>query len=190
MKLFYYDSETTGLDEKRHAITQMAGIIVIDGVEKERFDIKMSPDEGQEVEESALVIQGKTRKEIEAYPSSNDGYIALKTIMARYVNQYDKTDKFFMVGYNVKFDEGFLRTLFSRKNDKYFGSWFWNPAIDVMSIAGAVLAKYRAELPRFNLEVVADYLHITTDGNLHDAAADIDITRKVFLGVADQFFKE
>ena len=38
MKLFFFDLETTGLDNQKHAIHQISGKIIIDGIEKTKFN--------------------------------------------------------------------------------------------------------------------------------------------------------
>lgn len=43
-KLFFYDLETTGVKDYKHGIHQISGMIVIDDVEKERFDLKVQPN--------------------------------------------------------------------------------------------------------------------------------------------------
>lgn len=67
MKRCYIDVETTGTNPAKHGIIQLAGKIVIDGVEKNSFDFKMKPFPGQEVEEEALKVTGTTREMIEGY---------------------------------------------------------------------------------------------------------------------------
>lgn len=50
MKLFYYDLETTGTNYWQHSIHQIAGIIEIDGIEKERFEINLQPNPQARIE--------------------------------------------------------------------------------------------------------------------------------------------
>lgn len=184
VKLFYFDSETTGLDHRQHAIVQMAGSIVIDGEEVEKFDLKMRPGAGQRIDPQALIVQGRTEDEVYAFPDPVEAFLKLKTILNRHVSAFDKADKFFLVGYNVGFDEQFLREFFRRNDDNWYGSYFWTPSIDVMTLAGTFLLKDRAKLPNFKLGTVAQHFGILPDAGLHDAAVDIDLTRRVMKIVA------
>ena len=68
-KLIFIDTETTGLNPEKHSIVQCAGIIVIDGEEKFRFNLPICPRQGTRADPEALKIIGKTPDELRAYPS-------------------------------------------------------------------------------------------------------------------------
>lgn len=188
-KLFFYDLETTGTNPGRHGIHQISGEIVIDGKSLETFDFKVQPNPKAQIEEAALAVGGVTREQIMAYPSMGQVYTQLATMLGKYVNKYDKTDKFHLVGYNNRgFDDNFFRGFFLQNGDNYFGSWFWADSIDVLVLASTFLADRRAELPNFKLATVADFLGIdTTAGKLHDASFDIYVTKAVFDFIMSKF---
>lgn len=188
-KLFFYDLETTGTNPGRHGIHQISGEIVIDGKSVETFDFKVQPNPKAQIEDAALAVGGVTREQIMAYPPMGQVYTQLVTMLAKYVNKYDKTDKFHLVGYNNRgFDDNFFRGFFLQNGDNYFGSWFWADSIDVLVLASTFLADRRAELPNFKLATVADFLGIdTTAGKLHDASFDIYVTKAVFDFIMSKF---
>lgn len=188
-KLFFYDLETTGTNPGRHGIHQISGEIVIDGKTVETFDFKVQPNPKAQIEDAALAVGGVTREQIMAYPPMGQVYTQLVTMLAKYVNKYDKTDKFHLVGYNNRgFDDNFLRGFFLQNGDKFFGSFFWADSIDVLVLASTFLADHRAELQNFKLATVADFLGIdTTAGKLHDASFDIFVTKAVFDFIMSKF---
>ena len=188
-KLFFYDLETTGTNPGRHGIHQISGEIVIDGKSVETFDFKVQPNPKAQIEDAALAVGGVTREQIMAYPPMGQVYTQLVTMLAKYVNKYDKTDKFHLVGYNNRgFDDNFFRGFFLQNGDNYFGSWFWADSIDVLVLASTFLADRRADLPNFKLATVADFLGIdTTAGKLHDASFDIYVTKAVFDFIISKF---
>lgn len=188
-KLFFYDLETTGTNPGRHSIHQISGEIVIDGKTLETFDFKVQPNPKAIIEDAALEVGEVTREQIMAYPPMGQVYIALVAMLSKYVNKYDKTDKFHLVGYNNRgFDDNFLRGFFLQNGDKFFGSWFWADSIDVLVLASTYLANRRAELQNFKLATVADFLGIdTTAGKLHDASFDIFVTKAVFDFIMSKF---
>lgn len=188
-KLFFYDLETTGTNPGRNGIHQISGEIVIDGKSVETFDFKVQPNPKAQIEDAALAVGGVTREQIMAYPPMGQVYTQLVTMLAKYVNKYDKTDKFHLVGYNNRgFDDNFFRGFFLQNGDNYFGSWFWADSIDVLVLASTFLADRRAELPNFKLATVADFLGIdTTAGKLHDASFDIYVTKAVFDFIMSKF---
>lgn len=188
-KLFFYDLETTGTNPGRHGIHQISGEIVIDGKSLETFDFKVQPNPKAQIEDAALEVGDVTREQIMAYPPMGQVYTQLVAMLGKYVNKFDKTDKFHLVGYNNRgFDDNFFRGFFLQNGDNFFGSWFWADSIDVLVLASTFLADRRAELPNFKLATVADFLGIdTTAGKLHDASFDIFVTKAVFDFIMSKF---
>lgn len=91
-----------------------------------------------------------------------------------------KRDKLTWLGYNAAFDADMMRAWFEKAGDKYFGSWFWWPPIDVMGLAAHHLRDRRHTMMNFRLATVARELGIAPPADLHDAAADIDLTWRIY----------
>ena len=183
MKALFFDLETTGTYPGKHGIHQMSGMIVIDGEIKETFDYKVRPNPKAEILDEALEVAGVTRDQILAYPPMGEVYHQLVDgILAKYVDRYNKKDKFFLAGYNnASFDNQFLRGWFLQNGDQYFGSWFWSNSIDVMVLATPYLAARRTEMKDFKQGTVAKTLGIQVDDTkLHDALYDIEICKAIY----------
>lgn len=187
MKLLFFDLETTGTNPARHGIHQISGMIEIDGIEQERFDFKVRPNPKAEILDEALAVADVTREQVLSYPPMEEVYDKFVAMLSRYVNKYDKTDKFFLVGYNnAAFDNQFLRGFFLQNGDNYFGSWFWANSIDVMVLASHHLAPRRHEMSNFKLGTVAKFMGVDVDNeSLHDAFYDIYLTREVYKLIAN-----
>lgn len=181
-KLFFYDLETTGVKFWKNGIHQISGCIEIDGDVKEEFNFHVKPNPACVIEDEALDVSGVTLEQINAYPDMNVVYNQIKTMLSRYVNRYDKYDKFFLVGYNnAPFDNQFFRAFFVQNNDNYFGSYFWSSAIDVMVLAANHLKSTRHTMENFKLKTVANTLGVNVDeSKLHDALYDIYLTRAIY----------
>lgn len=182
MKLFFFDAETTGVKHWRHSVHQISGCIEIDGEVKEYFDIRCRPFDKAEIDPKALEVSGTTLEDIESYMAFKEAYMMIIKMLGKYVNKYDKKDKFFLVGYNnASFDNHFFRAFFVQNLDDYFGSWFWSSSIDVMVMATHYLMKRRQDMVNFKLMTVAAALGIKVDDTrLHDARYDIDLTRSIY----------
>lgn len=189
MKLFFFDLETTGIRPNRHGIHQMSGSIVIDGIEQEAFNFHVRPNPKAVIDPEALAVAGVTEEQILAYPPMEEVYQQLITLLSRYIDRYDKQDKFFLVGYNnAAFDNDFLRGFFLQNGDKFFGSYFWANTLDVMVLATAHTLPIRAELPNFKLSTVAAHMGIVVEEDkLHDAHYDIFLTRALYDKVCGQY---
>lgn len=182
MKQVFYDLETTGTKFWRNGIHQLSGMVVIDGEVKEEFDFHVQPNPKAEIEDEALAVAGVTREQVMAYPPMWGVWQQFTAILAKYVDKYDKADKFFLCGYNnAPFDNQFLRAWFVQNGDNYFGSWFWSSAIDVMVLAAQALMEKRPMMKDFKLHSVATQLGIVLDeSKLHDAMYDIYLTHEVY----------
>lgn len=184
IKICYIDTETTGTNYNKNGLIQIAGMIyyITDNKyeKKKEFNFKLGTFEGDVIEDEALKVNGVTREEIKAYPDPIKVYNELSGIFGEYCDKYNKEDKMFFVGYNSRFDYDFMRQFFEKCGDKYFGSFFFFPAVDVMNTAIVHLIEQRYTLPNFKLATVANYLQIDTEGNFHDAMKDIEITRMIF----------
>lgn len=160
-----------------------------DGDVKEKFDFHVQPNPKAEILDDALAVAGVTREQVLNYPPMGEVYKELVAMLGKYVDQFNKRDKFFLVGYNnASFDNQFLRGFFLQNGDKYFGSWFWSNPIDVMVLATPFLVDQRNQMPNFKQGTVAKTLGIQVDDNkLHDAMYDIEICKSIYDKVCGKY---
>lgn len=189
-KLFYYDTETTGLKHWKNGIHQISGAIEIDGEIKEHFNFKVKPYHAALIEDEALAIAGITRADLINYTEMDVCYGEIVTMLSKYVDKFDKTDKFFLVGYNnASFDNSFFRAFFVQSNDNYFGSLFWSDTQDAMVLASRYLISVRHTMPNFKQSTVAQTLKIEVDeSKLHDAEYDVNLLIQIYKIVTDAIY--
>lgn len=181
-KIFVYDLETTGTKFWKNGVHQISGAIVIDGKIVERFDFKVKPNDKAIIEDDALKVARVTREIIMAYPPMKKVYGQIVKMLAKYVSRYDKTDKFFLMGYNnAAFDDPFFRAWFVQNDDSFFGSWFWADALDVRVLAANHLQDVRSQMENFKLATVAKQLGIEVlEEKLHDAEYDTELVLGIY----------
>lgn len=187
MKFLFFDLETTGFGFDKCAIIQLGAIVVdvddelnmkpIDGI-----NLKMRPNAGQMLDQRSLEITGYTIDEIGGFQSQSDAFEKFISFLDKYVDKFNKVDKFKILGYNsLHFDIDFLRQWFLMNDNKFYGAYFWSDSIDVMSEASRYLTNYRPALLNFKLGTVAKAMGIeTSDEQLHDGLYDVKITYKIF----------
>lgn len=182
MKAIWIDEETGGLIPKFTEIVELSGIVEVDGKEVERFEFLMRPSSAEKMKPEALQVQGRTLEQVMAHPlSQREGYANFLKVLSRYVNKYDKADKFVWFGKNPKFDMDHARELFKTHNDNYFGSWFHSAAVDVASIyIMMVTLGLVDELPNYKLETIAKACGLLKGEQTHKAIDDIILTREVY----------
>lgn len=188
-KLFYYDLETTGVRYWRNGIHQISGLIEIDGEVKETFNFHVRPNPAADIDPQALEIGGVTLEMIQGYPGMKEVHAKIIYMLSKYVGRYNKTDKFFLIGYNnSSFDDNFFKAFFEQNDDKYFFSWFWSSKIDVMVLASQFLIGRRHLMENFKLHTVAKELGIeVNEDNLHDALYDIKLTREIHKKILEKW---
>lgn len=192
VKQLFLDLETTGTDPQAHGVWQIAGHIVIDDEEKERFNLLCQPFPGQMVSQEAMVATGTSVEALRKLPAAKDAFTVLLRTLAKYVGKYDRYDKLTVIGYNARFDTDFLRKWFENNGDSYYGSWFWHPPVDVMNLAMFHLHRCRGglrlsgSLEDFKQSSVASYLGVEFDGPAHDADNDVGVTRKLYQHFVDK----
>ena len=177
------DLETTGCDETKHHIFQIAGrIIDLDGTVIEKFNFKFRPISLLEYDDEALKVVGVTLDELKNLPmSAEQAYNELIELLSCYCNRYDSKDKYQFIAYNAGFDSRFLREFFKHMGDNYYGSWFWNPAICVMQAIAMFVLDVRGSIPNFKLETLCQAAGISWDeSKAHDADYDIEQTMQLF----------
>lgn len=181
-KRLFCDCETAGLEAEKHALLQISGLVEVDGRVAEEFNLRAAPCAGDTYSAKALEVNRLTVEEIKEFPPAQEAYQALCAVLERYVDKFERTDKLMFVAYNAPFDAGFTRAWFKKLGDNYFGSWFFNPPIDVMVLAAHHLEHERHLLPNFKLATVARHLGVEfTDDDLHDAMFDVKLCREIYL---------
>ncbi len=186
MKQIFIDVETTGLDPKIHCVWQVAFIIEVDGIETCRHNFKTAPIPGSKYDEKALQVGNITADEIKSFPDSYKTLRDIKEVFKQYVDPFKKPknqldDKMIFIAYNAEFDMKFLRSFFDHQGDKYLGSWFWFPYIDVMTLAMEELKYKRHHIPNFQQDTVAKALGIDVDkSKLHDAMYDVELCNQIY----------
>jgi DNA polymerase-3 subunit epsilon len=195
-KLIFIDVETTGVNPETNGLTQISGCVQVGDDVLESFDYFVRPFPQDVIDSTALEVTGIDRRQFlppehpdhlavegQLFENPREIYRRLHSMLKKYVDQYNKTDKFQFVGYNShSFDMPFMRRFWEKNNDRFFGSWFWYPSLDVMLVWAQILSSVRAELPNFKLATVAEHCGVEVDAlRLHDSQYDIDLTRQLWL---------
>ena len=179
MKVLWFDTETTGLNAVVNDVIQLSGVIEVDGENKESFDIRCQPHNYENISQEALDVHGISIEELKGYQSPKKAHAEFLDILGKYVSKFDRDDKFWPGGYNVKFDLDFVAEWFKKCGDRYFGSWQnWRaldplPMVNLLAYSGKL-----PPLPNHKLETICG--HFKIEIKAHDALSDVEATVKLF----------
>ena len=187
-KKLWLDTETTGVDPKIHGIIEIAAILTIEGKgEVSSFRTLVRPWDACQIAEGALQVSGITIDQMLAAPTEKEALGAFTGWLRRYIRAMDKKDKAVMAGFNIGFDDQFLRALAERVGEKYLGSFKYPTTSDVRSYVADYLGPEMSLLPDTQLGTVALRIlgkekvdQMTAEAGLHNALTDIRITKAVY----------
>jgi DNA polymerase-3 subunit epsilon len=186
MKVLWFDTETTGLDPVKNDIIQIAGIVEIDGDVKEEFNIKCQPINYDTISQDALKVHGISIDQLKTFQTSKDGKNEFLKIMDKYVDKFNKDDKFTPAGQNVQFDVNMLREWFIKNGERFgSGSYHNYHMIDTVTLARTMSYEKVFHLENHKLETLAKRYSIEIDA--HNALSDIRATREVYKSLINEF---
>lgn len=181
MKLLTLDLETTGPDPELHGIHQIAGEVYIQGEGlKETFDYYVKPFSSDNVQQKALDIAGVTYEKIMGYADPNEIYAEITKTFKDYVDPFDPTDKFFVVGYGVSFFDMKMLYKFANKcKDPYFGSYVHRHSIDVYHHAVRWAAPVLHQMPNMKQETIYQMVFGEPLDGAHNAVHDYRASKRL-----------
>lgn len=170
MNYIWLDVETTGLDQIKNDIIQIGCVVTINGEIKGTFNEYCQPINKDNIDDTALAINGITRSQIETFQSS-------KAMMGKFLDFMSKYDgKFVIAGYNVAFDRKFISAFFTKMGrEKEFFNFFAPDIHDTHVRAKAI----KKELNTQNLKLETLANHFGVEIKAHDAMSDILATIEV-----------
>lgn len=184
-KIFYLDIESTGLDSKQHDIISLAYLIEINGEIKEEGELFCQPFNYNTINAKALEVNNLTIVKIKEFPTPQETYKKLIKVLDKYIDKFDKNDKFSLAGYNVRFDVEFLREFFFKNYDKYYGSYFDYHLLSIDTLL--YLFDYKGLLKLENYKLITIAKHFGIEFEAHNALSDIKTTRHIFYKLLEYF---
>ena len=179
-KIIFIDTETGGVNPEKAALIQLSGIIRIDKKDVEKFNFYIKPFENSEVTEKALEVQGRTLEELKTdkYVEEKEVYKQFINLLDKYIDKYDRTDKFIVAGYNVRFDVDILKAFFQRHGNNFLFSYLDSSMLDPLySIRLLQIAEVLPVLENNKLETWCK--HFGMELKAHDSLEDIEATKKL-----------
>ncbi|MDR3113364.1 MAG: 3'-5' exonuclease [Endomicrobium sp.] len=190
-KIIYIDTETTGTNPVKQDVLQVAALVEIGGQIVSEFEIFCQPYDYSAIDPKALEITGFKISDIKEWHKPADAYRQFTEFLSKYVDKYNKADKFIPAGQNVLFDLEFLHSWVAKSGDKYFGSYVSRNYIDLRVFTVAARAWGLLQCENVKLETICAACGVELTA-AHNAMADIKATRECLLKFRKMFehFKE
>ncbi len=191
-KILWLDTETTGLNPKKHGLREIGYILVIDGqvVLKDvlQIDPRTYKNKIVEIDNQALELSNITIEDFDNYDDSAFAFDRFSPIL-EFIDKEDKNDYFTLAGFNVKFDNDFLREWFY-DNDAGadFKNYFHYKVIDVFPLVFALKHLGLIDTENDKLKTVCEYFDIPIDA--HNAISDIEATKELYELISDRFIND
>lgn len=171
----FFDSETTGLDEKKHELLSIAAVRrSYDRKVIARYEALIVPRRIELAEGEALKVNGYTAEAWKDAIPLRSALLGLTELLVTGSAQSNGAPPI-VVGHNVQFDLRFLRAAYEEaglvmpRTDYH--------AIDTSSLAWPLCA--RGLFPKVKLEVVCTHLGISNEGQ-HGAMRDVERAIEVY----------
>ena len=185
-KTLWFDLETTGTDSRFHGIIQFAGIIEIDGVLVDELNIMMQPHPGAVIDAEAMSVHGITANDITGFIPHDEGYRQILAFFDKHVSKFDRDDKMYPAGFNVRFDVEFLQVMFKRFQTYGIGSYLNWRTVDPLTFLYFLDYTGWISLPNYKLSTVCEHFGIQLD-KAHDALHDVKATRDLTIQLIHGF---
>jgi DNA polymerase III epsilon subunit-like protein len=179
---FWVDTETTGLDTKRHFAFQISYLIEENNVILHSRTLEFRPERYDlyEFSKEAENVHGYSRDKIISLQPETTAFALLINDLKQYAKK-----RLTLAGYNVNFDIRFLKALFDRNNAAAGSSWnifykyFDYMYFDILQFVQAYRIAGIISLQHIDLESICRYFGINTK-EAHNSMTDIVNTKAVF----------
>ena len=179
-KVIWVDVETTGREAADNTIIELAALYE-DGKDKDIFHTYILPDAKPDDFSTIEELTGITWEYLQHNGiTEQQAYGDFTEWLGSHINKYDKSDKAIFAAYNARFDNDFIRELFKRNNDNYFGSWFYSAPLDIMGTVVQCVRLGLMPVPvNFKNVTICEFFGI--EHKAHSALDDIKASRNAQL---------
>jgi DNA polymerase III subunit epsilon len=178
-KILWIDTETTGTDPTLHSVIQIANIIDIDGKVEDKFVFNVQPHPDFEINEESIAVHGISKEQMQAFPEMKSIHANLLQKWNKYIDKFNKNDKFIVAGQKINFDIDFLSHFFMRLNDNYLGSYLdFRARIELLELTKGLRMLDIIKSSTLKLETLCNEFGISIQA--HNAMSDIEATRNLY----------
>jgi DNA polymerase-3 subunit epsilon len=178
-KILWIDTETTGTDPTLHSVIQIANIIDIDGKIEDKFVFNVQPHPDFEIAEGSIAVHGISTEQMQAFPEMKIVHSQMLQKWNKYIDKFNRNDKFIIAGQKINFDIDFLSHFFMRLNDNFLGSYLdFRSRIELLDLTKGLRMLDIIKSSDLKLETLCKEFGIKIQA--HDALSDITATKELY----------
>jgi DNA polymerase III alpha subunit (gram-positive type) len=188
MNLIYLDTETTGLDPHLNDIIEVAGIIEIDGVKVDEFDLYVQPINYDSIQQSAIDAHHISVEQMRGFEPPSE---VIKKLNAKLLSY--SQHPYIIIGQNPKFDYLMLNHFWKKHESvavRPFNFVFNYKTYDLTSVAALFHIAGIFNFGNFKLGSIIKEIGISFNGEAHNALVDTRATYEAwqwFIAYVKQF---
>lgn len=177
-KLLFIDTETGGLDPKKHSLLTIGMCVMVEGNIVDKLEIKLKQDT-YTVTSTALNVN-----KINLFELDTDIKTAFNQIFTFIRRNFGNKDKITLAGHNVNFDIGFLKVFWEdglktipeyQRDSFLWYKWFNYHYVDTMQISAFLNDVGIINIPNNKLETLIKYFSLNPSSR-HTALEDAIMT--------------
>lgn len=159
----------------------------INGEIKEEFDLFCNVFQDDLIDEKALKVTGQTREQIATFEDPIVVKNQLVKIFNKYINKFDKNDKFVFAGYNSRsFDFPLFYNWYAKKcKEGFLGSYIdFQRKFDILALIENMQVLGRLPIHKNKLADACKFYGVELE-NAHDGMSDIRATRDLYYKIKE-----
>lgn len=179
--LFFFDSETSGLNPKENQMLEFYGKIVKDGETLDEITVSLLPEE--KIEKTALTIN-KIDPYSEEWKRNSVSQDRAANLISEFLEKYSKKGPIVFCAYRAEFDFSFLSALLNKAG--LFEKVRFSGIFDPLNLSRHLTESKKLETKIkengkmcHTLNSVAEALDVTHSGDLHRAKTDVILLEKI-----------
>jgi DNA polymerase III epsilon subunit-like protein len=181
--IFYFDSETSGLNPKEHQMLEFYGKVTIDGELMEEISFGLLVDKTSKIEKVALEKNNIDPYSEEWVKNAISQEQAARKLV-EFLDPYFKKGQVIFCAYRASFDYSFLSSLLIKAglSDRVHFSGIFDPLELARSLTESKKLKTRVKENGkmcHTLSSVAEALNVRVQGDLHRAKTDVLVLEEV-----------
>lgn len=199
-KILWLDVETTGLDAQKHGLIQLAMLMDIDGKIVDEISLDIQPfakdmmsigiddianiptdiswAESQDTYEDCRTPTGITFADIIGFIHPYEAMGKIISFLDKHIAKFEKSDKAYLGGYNIRFDLEFLSSFCKKAKFAYLGSYLNWKCLDPLYKLWQMDYEGEIALENYKLETACNDFNISISA--HNAMSDIKATRELW----------